>query len=176
MFAVLAATNIRSFARLGYQPYRIVLETNNQLSQNNTEGLTVSVFVGIVDLRTGEMDYVNAGMPPTLVKRAGAVFEEVNEVTSFVLANMENVNFHQNHLELMQGDMLMVYSDGVAKTKNKDGDEFSEPYVTIQLNEIIKREYQLDRILAGMKEALLEFSSGAAETAGGAMLIFRYLG
>src|SRR5690606_15524214 len=35
MFAVLAATNIRSFARLGYQPYRIVLETNNQLSQNN---------------------------------------------------------------------------------------------------------------------------------------------
>lgn len=176
MFAVLAAANIRSFARLGYQPYRIVLETNNQLSQNNTEGLTVSVFVGIVDLRTGEMDYVNAGMPTTLVKRAGAAFEEVNEVTSFVLANMENVNFQQNRLELMQGDMLMVYSAGVARTKNKDGDEFSEPYVTIQLNETIKREYELEKILEGMKETLIEFSSGAEHTAGGAMLIFRFLG
>ncbi|NLB17665.1 MAG: SpoIIE family protein phosphatase, partial [Syntrophomonadaceae bacterium] len=61
LFTILAASNIRSYARLGYQPYRIVLETNNQLSHNNTEGLTVSAFVGVVDLKTGEMDYINAG-------------------------------------------------------------------------------------------------------------------
>jgi len=175
LFAVLAAANIRSFARLGYQPYRIVLETNNQLSQNNTEGLTVSVFVGIVDLKTGEMDYVNAGMPNTLVKRAGVGFEEVSEVKNFVLANMENVNFHQDHINFMQGDMLMLYTSGVAKTKNKDGDEFSEPYVTIQLNEIIKREYELDKILEAMNQTLIEFKSGSQDTSSGIMLIFRYL-
>lgn len=176
MFAVLAAANIRSFARLGYQPYRIVLETNNQLSQNNTEGLNVAVFVGVVDLRTGEMDYINAGMPNTLVKRAGAGFEEINEVKSFVLANMENVNFHQNHIDFMQGDMLMVYTSGIANTKNQYGDEFSEPYVTIQLNEIIKREYELVTILETMKETLIEFSSGSGEASSGTMLIFRFMG
>ncbi|NLC77105.1 MAG: SpoIIE family protein phosphatase [Clostridia bacterium] len=176
MFAVLAAANIRSFARLGYRPYRIVLETNNQLSQNNTEGLTVAAFVGVVDLSTGEMEYINAGLPGTLVKRAGTSFEEVNEVKSFVLANMENVNFHQNRIDFMQGDMLMLYTSGIAKTKNQYGEEISEPYVTIQLNEVIKREYELEKILEGMKETLLEFSSGAAETPSGTMLIFRFLG
>lgn len=176
MFAVLAAANIRSFARLGYRPYRIVLETNNQLSQNNTEGLTVSAFVGVIDLKTGEMDYINAGMPNTLVKRAGRGFEEISEVKSFVLANMENVNFHQNHVDFMQGDMLVVYTSSIAKTKNQYGDEFSEPYVTIQLNEIIKREYELEKILDTMKETLVEFSSGAGDTSNGAMLIFRFMG
>ncbi|NLL20091.1 MAG: SpoIIE family protein phosphatase, partial [Clostridia bacterium] len=176
MFAVLAAANIRSFARLGYRPYRIVLETNNQLSQNNTEGLTVSVFVGVVDLNTGEMDYINAGMPNTLVKRAGTSFEEVDEVKSFVLANMENVNFQQNRIEFMQGDMLMLFTSGIAKTKNQYGEEFTEPYVSIQLNEIIKQEYELDKILETMKESLLEFSDGSGDTSGGTMLIFRFFG
>ena len=176
LFAILAAANIRSFARLGYQPYRIVLETNNQLSQNNTEGLTVSAFVGIVDLKTGEMDYVNAGQPTTLVKRAGTNFEEVNEIKSFVLANMENVNFQQNHLNFMQGDMMMLYTRGVSSTRNEQGEEFSEAYVNIQLNEIIKQEYQLDKILEEMKNSVMEFKNNSQDTSSGVMLLFRFFG
>jgi sigma-B regulation protein RsbU (phosphoserine phosphatase) len=176
LFAILAAANIRSFARLGYPPYRIVLETNNQLSQNNTEGLTVSAFVGIVDLKTGEMDYVNAGQPNTLIKRAGTNFEEVNEVKSFVLANMENVNFQQNHFDFMQGDMMMLYTRGVSSTRNEYGEEFSEAYVNIQLNEIIKQEYQLDKILEEMKNSVMEFKNNSQDTSSGVMLLFRFFG
>lgn len=176
LFAVLAAANIRSFARLGYQPYRIVLETNNQLSQNNTEGLTVTAFVGLVNLKTGEMDYINAGQPTTIIKRAGTDFEEVNEVKSFTLANMENVNFHQNHINLMQGDMMMLYTSGISQTRNESGDEFSEAYVSIQLNEIIKREYELDKILKAMNKSLVEFKNGFDDTSGGVMLLFRFFG
>lgn len=176
LFAILAAANIRSFARLGYQPYRIVWETNNQLSQNNTEGLTVSAFVGVVDLRTGEMDYINAGQPPTLFKRAGTNFAEFNEVKSFVLANMENVNFHQNHIDFMQGDVMMLYTSDVSETKNERGDEFSEAHISVQLNEIIKREYELDKILEAMNKSLREFKNGAEDTSGGVMLMFRFFG
>jgi len=176
LFAVLAAANIRSFARLGYSPYRIVFETNNQLSQNNTEGLTVSVFVGIINLKTGEMDYVNAGQPTTLIKRAGKDFEAVNEVKSFTLANMENVNFHQNHISLMQGDIMMLYTSGISQTRNESGEEFSDAYVSVQLNEIIKREYELNKILNAMKDALIEFKNGYEDGSGGVMLLFRYFG
>ncbi|MGI5875967.1 MAG: PP2C family protein-serine/threonine phosphatase [Dethiobacteria bacterium] len=176
LFAVLATTNIRSFARLGYSPHRIVSETNNQLSQNNTEGLSISVFVGVIDLQTGEMDYVNAGMPNTIIKWAGKNFEEVNEVKSFVLANMENATFHQNHIDFMQGDMMMLYTSGIPKTRNQYGDEFSEPYVVIQLNGIIKREHELDKILEAMNESLIEFREGAEEISSGIMLLFRFFG
>ncbi len=176
LFAILAAANIRSFARLGYQPYRIVLETNNQLSQNNTEGLTISAFVGIVDLKTGEMDYIIAGQPTTIVKRAGTSFEEVSEVKSFGLANMENVNFHQNRINFMQGDTMMLYTSGVSNAKNEHGEEFSEAYITAQLNEIIKQEYELGKILEEMNNSLIEFKAGSQDNSGGAMLIFRFYG
>jgi Serine phosphatase RsbU, regulator of sigma subunit len=176
LFAVLAAANIRSFARLGYQPYRIAMETNNQLSQNNTEGLTVSVFVGVLDIKTGEMDYINAGQPTTIVKRAGTSFEEVSEVKSFVLANMENVNFSQNHIDFMQGDVMMLYTSGVSDTKNEHGDEFSEAHVSIQLNMILKHEYELDKILAAMNSSLNEFKNGSKDTSSGIMLMFRFFG
>jgi len=176
LFTILAAANIRSYARLGYQPYRIVLETNNQLSHNNTEGLTVSAFVGIVNLKTGEMDYINAGQPTTIVKRAGTNFEEVSEVNSFRLGNMENVNFHQNHINLMQGDMVMLYTTGVSQTQNEHGDEFSEAYISIQLNEIIKQEYEVDKILQDMNAALTEFKNNSQDSPGGVMLLFRFFG
>lgn len=176
LFAILAAANIRSFARLGYAPYRIALETNNQLSQNNTEGITVAAFIGIVDLRTNEMDYVNAGQPATVIKRAGASFEEAEEVRGFALATMENINFQQNRINLVQGDVLMLYTTGVSQTKNEYGEEFSEAYVTIQLNEIIKYEYRLDRILEEMNRVLTEFKGGSPDPSGGVMLIFRVLG
>lgn len=176
LLAILTAANIRSFARLGYKPYRIALETNNQLSQNNTEGLTVSAFIGIINLKTGEMEYVNADQPTTIIKRAGDKFEEVNEAKSFRLANMENVNFQQNHITFMQGDTMVLYTSGVSEAKNRQGEEFSEAYITIQLNEIIKHEYQLDRILEEMKKSLNEFQEGAPETSSGVMLMFRFFG
>lgn len=176
IFAILAAANIRSFARLGYQPYRIVLETNNQLSQNNTEGLTISAFVGIVDLKTGEMNYINAAQPATIIKRAGTSFEEVTEVKSFGMGNMENVNFHQNQINLMQGDVMMLYTSGVSRTKNQYGEEFSEAHIVNQLNETIKQEYVLDRILGEMQQALIEFKANSQDSPEGVMLLFRFFG
>lgn len=176
LFAILAAANIRSFARLGYQPYRIALETNNQLSQNNTEGLTVSSSIGIVDLRTGEMDYINAGQPATIIKRAGTSFEEVSEVKSFGLASMENVNFQQNHINFMQGDVMMLYTSGVSQAKNQYGEEYTEAYITVRLNEIINQEYELEKILGEMMNHMDEFQKGFRDTSGGVMLLFRYFG
>ncbi len=89
---------------------------------------------------------------------------------------MENVNFQQNHITFMQGDTMVLYTSGVSEAKNRQGEEFSEAYITIQLNEIIKHEYQLDRILEEMKKSLNEFQEGAPETSSGVMLMFRFFG
>ena len=122
------------------------------------------------------MCFGNADQPTTIIKRAGDKFEEVNEAKSFRLANMENVNFQQNHITFMQGDTMVLYTSGVSEAKNRQGEEFSEAYITIQLNEIIKHEYQLDRILEEMKKSLNEFQEGAPETSSGVMLMFRFFG
>jgi len=89
---------------------------------------------------------------------------------------MENVNFQQNHFDFMQGDMMMLYTRGVSSTRNEYGEEFSEAYVNIQLNEIIKQEYQLDKILEEMKNSVMEFKNNSQDTSSGVMLLFRFFG
>ena len=56
---MIAMTHIKNYAKLGYSSSRILAETNNRLSGQNREALTVSVFLGILNLRTGLMEYVD---------------------------------------------------------------------------------------------------------------------
>ena len=52
---MIAMTHIKNYAKLGYSPSRILAETNNRLAGQNRGALTVSVFLGILNLRTGLM-------------------------------------------------------------------------------------------------------------------------
>ena len=56
---MIAMTHIKNYAKLGYSSSRILAETNNRLSGQNRGALTVSVFLGILNLRTGLMEYVD---------------------------------------------------------------------------------------------------------------------
>ena len=85
LFAVITKTHIKNYAQLGYQPDRILAETNNQLSYKNDAGLTASVFVGIVDLQTGMLQYINAGQMTPLWKNSGGDFKFLKSKSCFAL-------------------------------------------------------------------------------------------
>lgn len=119
MLAVVTKTHIKNYAQLGYQPDRILVETNNQLSYRNDAGLTVSVFIGIIDLVTGSMQYVNAGQAPPLWKHSGADFDFLRAKSCFSLGNMENVPYWQQSVRLAQGDMVFLYTRGLAETQDE---------------------------------------------------------
>ena len=56
---MIAMTHIKNYAKLGYSSSRILAETNNRLSGQNRGALTVSVFLGILNLRTGLVEDVD---------------------------------------------------------------------------------------------------------------------
>jgi len=176
MFAVVTKTHIKNYAQLGYQPDRILVETNNQLSYKNDAGLTVSVFIGIVDLITGVMQYVNAGQMPPLWKHSGADFGFLHAKSCFALGNMENVPYWQQSVWLAQGDLVFMYTKGVAETIDDKGNEYTQEYLHEYLNGLVKHEYKLERILEGIGEDLQRFSGGALQKQDSTMLVFRYFG
>ena len=176
MFAVVTKTHIKNYAQLGYQPDRILVETNNQLSYKNDAGLTVSVFIGIIDLITGSMQYVNAGQMPPLWKHSGADFDFLRVKSCFALGNMENVPYWQQSVRLAQGDMIFLYTKGVAETQDEKGNEYTQEYLYEYLNGLVRHEYKLDGILEGIEEDLQRFSGGAVQKQDSTMLVFRYFG
>jgi len=176
--AMLAATNIRCFARMGYQPYRIAMETNNQLAQNRGDNreLTVAAQIAQIDLKSGVMKYVNAGMPPMLLKETGAGFAFDSRPAGFLLGEMPGVSFTQDTRRLSQGNTILLMSGGVPKMKNENGLEFTTAYVQSGINLVSSREYDL-KAMTDMLEYMLESFRGKAELeADTSMILFRYFG
>lgn len=176
LFAVITKTHIKNYAQLGYQPDRILAETNNQLSYRNEAGLTVSVFVGIVDLQTGDFQYSNAGQMAPLWKHSGKDFAFLEAKNCFALANMENVPYWKQAVRLAQGDMLFLYTRGVAEMADAKGNEYTQEYLYEYLNTIVKHKYRFQDIADSVQGDLQRFSAGMEQKKDSTMLLFRYFG
>ena len=176
LFAVITKTHIKNYSQLGYEPDRILAETNNQLSYKNEAGLTVSVFVGIVDLQTGLFCCSNAGQMEQLWKHSGGDFAFLETKSCFALAGMENVPYQKQSVHLAQGDMLLLYTQGVSETTDTKGNEYTQEYLMEYLNQIVKQQYDMKDMADSIMEDLERFSDGMQQSKDSTLLLFRYFG
>ena len=82
--------------------------------------------MGILDLKTGSLQFANAGHNPPLLKRADGAFGYLKTRAGFVLAGMEGVRYHFGELTLSPGDRLFLYTDGVTEATNADNTLYGE--------------------------------------------------
>lgn len=176
MFAAITTTVMKNFAGLGYPASRVMAETNNQVSSGNQAGLTAEVFFGRVDLAAGRMEYAAAGDMKPLLKTSGEGFAPLKVRSGIRLGSMENVPYVQGSVELYQGDMLFLYTGGVADSRDKKGNVFSDVYVMEYINRITGREIDPARMVTAMEEELKRFRGGEEPKKDHTMLLFRYYG
>lgn len=166
----------QELCQAGLQPSRILAETNNRLAGQNRGALTVSVFLGILNLRTGLMEYVNGGHEEPLWKASGQDFTPLKSRPCFALAIMENVPYWQQELQLVQGDMLFLYTGGVVRSEDIKGNVYTETYLKQYLDELVKREISLKGIADGLQNDLERFSEGRGQELDRTMVLLRYYG
>lgn len=176
LFAVITKTHITNYAKLGYGPDRILAETNNQLSYKNDAGLNVSVFVGIIDLQTGILSCCNAGQMCPFWKHSGNDFQRLDVKSGFELANMENVPYRRQDVRFSQGDMLFLFTQGVPKTVDVKGNEYTQEYLLENLNAVLKRAYGVKEIADDVLEDLQQFAGEMEQEMDRTVLLFRYWG
>ena len=115
LFMVIAKTLLKNYTQMGMQPKDVFETVNRLLCDGNDAGLFVTAWMGVLELSSGIMTYVNAGHNPPLLKRAGGQFTYLRDRTGFVLAGMEGVKYRQNTLCIAPGDRLFLYTDGVTE-------------------------------------------------------------
>lgn len=176
LFAVITKTHIKNYAQLGYQTDRILAETNNQLSRTNDAALTVSVFIGIIDLQTGVFQYTSAGQAAPLWKHSGKDLEFLPVKEYFALAHMENVPYGRQFVRLTQGDMLFLYTRGVSETEDGKGNEYTEEYLREYLSSVTKHQFALKDIADSIQADRERFSGGTQQNKDSTVMMFRYFG
>nr|WP_256464960.1 MULTISPECIES: fused response regulator/phosphatase [unclassified Bradyrhizobium] len=103
-----------------------LLETvNRELCQDNDDCMFVTMFLGLIDTRSGLVSFVNAGHPrPHLVSSTGET-KQIDSKPSLPLGVRREARFHRRTLQILPGDALFVCSDGVFEAVNDEGDLFS---------------------------------------------------
>ena len=104
---------------------QVFVETNNALINVNEENMFVTVFTGILDTKTGEFVYANAGHNPPVLK-AGGKCRFLNKADSPILGMVEGLDFPTGILTLNPGDSILLYTDGVTEARNDEQAFFGE--------------------------------------------------
>lgn len=115
LFMVIGKTLIKDHTQPGADLGTVFSEVNDILCASNSEGMFITAFEGVLDLVTGEFRFVNAGHEIPFISRAGGAFEPHKIRAGFVLAGMEGMRYRAGVMELMPGDKLFQYTDGVTE-------------------------------------------------------------
>ena len=150
IFMAMSKTILKNYALMMKNPddfSAVMALTNRQLCQNNYEKMFVTVFLGMLNLETGEFIYVNGGHNFPLVYRTETgEFEYLDVKKSCLLGIKKNLQFNQQSLQLSRGDILFLYTDGVTEAMNEDYEEYLPERLKKILNQADKNA-PLDEIL-----------------------------
>ena len=112
-------------ALTGGTPAEIVADANNRICANNRMQLFITVWFGILDLKTGTVTYTNAGHEYPAVKRSDSDNFELVVTDNFPpIGTVEDIQYEDGYIELGDSGSLFLYTDGVTDVKSAEGKRF----------------------------------------------------
>lgn len=134
LFMVIAKTLIKHHTQTGMELGDVFTKVNRLLCEDNEAGLFVTSWLGVLDLETGKLTYVNAGHNPPLIKLADGGFTYLKSAPGLVLAGFDTMQYKHNELFMQPGDKLFLYTDGVTEAANGSCDLYGEQRLSDYLN------------------------------------------
>ena len=111
----LIRTLIRAAAKENPSPSAVLKQVNELLFQDSKNGMFVTVFFAVLDLKSGKIIYANAGHNPPIIKHSNA--DELIELTrtSMALGIFYEIDVDEHEVFLSTGDWILLYTDGVTE-------------------------------------------------------------
>ncbi len=168
----MAATLRSSLGGGAGTPAQIMSAVNRELCLDNRDRMFVTLFLGMLDTRTGVLAYSNAGHPlPHLLGASGAAVR-IDGKPEVPLAVRADFAYHARSLALQPGDAIFVCTDGVTEATN--GNE--ERYADERLNADLRAACTLspESMVRAVKERVDAFTGAAQKADDVAMLALRW--
>ena len=169
LYMMSAKTAIKSMLQAGYPLEEAINKANNTLCDNQS-GMFVTAFIGILNLRNGKIQYVNAGHCPPLHKTESG-YDYIDMKRNMVLGAMENYKFMSEELILQNRERLFLYTDGVTEAQNKKHEMYGEERLKATLN---RKEVSLPDTLTYIHKDIGKFVKKAPQSDDITMLVIEF--
>lgn len=147
---------------------------NRYLCDNNQSQMFVTLYAGILNLRTGVLEYCDGGHEPPFLIRSGSKPQLIQKQGGMALGVDTNYLYRSATVELNPGDTLFLYTDGVNEARNGDGKLFKTGGIETALAnyDIVSCELLCDAVM----KQLGQFVQGAPQNDDITILAISYHG
>lgn len=154
-------------------PGRALEDVNRQLHEKSAKGMFVTVWLGVLDLQTGDLITANAGHEYPAIRQADGEFRLLKDRHGFVLGGVSSMKYRETQLHLEPGDILFVYTDGVPEANSPGGQMFGEERMLRSLN--AHADGSMDELIDSLKRDMDYFADGAPQFDDTTMLALRFI-
>ena len=134
-------------------PDTIATRLNHALAEDNDQGMFVTMFIGLIDLKTGHMEYCNAGHNPPLLDG-----EFMKMESNAPIGLWPEVTYAGEEVNDMHGKTLFVYTDGINESENANKEQFGD----VRLKALLQQDWGTARQTSeAIHKAVEEFVGGA---------------
>ena len=135
LFMMACKIIISNVSSLGVNdPGKILEKVNEHIMKNNPAEMFVTVWLGILEIKTGKLTAANGGHEYPCLMRAGGQFELLKDKHGLVLGAMEESRYTSYEIQMNPGDRIFVYTDGVTEASNENNELFGTDRLLEALN------------------------------------------
>jgi sigma-B regulation protein RsbU (phosphoserine phosphatase) len=174
LFMAVTKTLIKAKATQGLTPQRVLSRVNQDLSMDNPSLMFVTLFLGILNIRTGELEYSNGGHNPPYLIHSNGDLEPLETTQGLALGVMDDFVYQSKKIVLQKGDTIFLYTDGVTEAMNEKEVLFSEQRLEKEIT--VLKDKSIEEFAAGVMEKIREFSQEVPQTDDITMMLLRFFG
>ena len=172
-----ATTAIRSFALSGIGCSEILEKLNDGIKKRELSNMFITVWIGILDLKTGVLTTSSGGHEYPAIYH-GDQFVLFKDRHGLVVGGYLGTKYPEETLQLKPGDIIFVYTDGVAEAQNSSEEFYGCDRLLLALNHVIEKNKEAGpkEMIEGVTEELDKFVQDAEQFDDTTMLCVKYLG
>ena len=166
LFMSMSARLFRTLCNYSLSPAQIATSMNNELAQNNDNGMFVTMFIGLLNLKSGVLEFCNAGHNPPILD-GNFIDMEPNAPIGL----WEGLDYEGQTLGDITGMQLFVYSDGLNEAENADNDQYSDE----RMQDFVRKHHNLGchQLIDSLEQDVESHVNGAAPSDDLTMLCIR---
>lgn len=153
---------VRNMSRRTTNARRICNSINATIAERNKQNMFCTLFVGVMNLRTGRMEYCNAGHNPPILIRDGKA-EYMTPEVNIPIGVERNTKYKAETMYMKHGDILFLYTDGVNEAENINKELFGNEQ-TLKAVNAASNCTTMKMLTANVQAAVTAFAEGTEQS------------
>jgi sigma-B regulation protein RsbU (phosphoserine phosphatase) len=174
IFMAVSRTLLKAIASQVVNPGETLRRINTMLIPESSGSMFVTIFYGVLNTRTGDVQFSFGGHNPPYIKRKDGPIERINQEAGFLLGMIDDMEYDVHKTVLRSGDTILLYTDGVTEAMNGNKELFEESRLESSLERM--NGSSLKELLAGINADVMQFAAGASQADDITMLALQYKG